>query len=108
MVLPKKTGPHGLRHMYGTYLLNYFPRSNGDYGLPAAWVQQLMGHADLESTLKYAKFDQDLIKLEIENANRVLYAHGTPKRLLELKAEALQAQLAKVQRQLAQECRING
>jgi len=106
--LPKKTGPHGLRHMYGTYLLNYFPRSNGDYGLPVAWVQQLMGHADLKSTLKYARFDHDLIKLEIENANRVLYAHGTPKRLLELKAEALQAQLAKVQRQLAQEGRING
>lgn len=108
VVLPKKTAAHGLRHMYGTYLLNYFPRSNGDYGLPAPWVQQLMGHADLKSTLKYAKFDRDLIKLELENANRILYAHGTPKRLLELKLDALQAQLTKVQRQLSQEGRVHG
>jgi len=23
-----------LRHSYGTYLVNYFPRSNGEFGLP--------------------------------------------------------------------------
>lgn len=89
VVLPRGTGPHSLRHMYGTYLLNYFPRATGDYGLPAPMVQQLMGHAEIKSTLKYAKYDQDLLKLEVQNANRVLFRHGTPKKLLELKLEAL-------------------
>lgn len=37
-------GGHSLRHAYGTYTLNYFPRMNGEYGLPLAFVQQLMGH----------------------------------------------------------------
>jgi integrase/recombinase XerD len=102
VVLPRGTGPHSLRHMYGTYLLNYFPRANGDYGLPAPMVQQLMGHAELSSTLKYAKYDQDLLKLEIQSANRVLFMNGTPKRLLELKFEALEAQLAKLRLQMKQ------
>jgi len=108
VILPPGTGPHALRHMYGTYLLNYFPRTNGDYGLPVPWVQQLLGHVDVTNTLKYAKFDKDLLKLEIENANRVLFAHGTPKRLLELKVEALQTQLAKVQLQLSQGSSAHG
>jgi integrase len=101
--LPRGTGPHSLRHMYGTYLLNYFPRANGDYGLPAPMVQQLMGHAQLTSTMKYAKFDQDLLKLEIQNANRVLFRSGTPKKLLELKLEALESQLARLRLQMKQE-----
>ncbi len=99
--LPHKTGPHSLRHMYGTYLLNYFPRTNGDYGLPVPMVQQLMGHADVKQTLKYAKYDKDLIKLEIQHANKVLFRHGTPKRLLELKLDALNVQVVRVAAQLA-------
>jgi integrase len=100
VVLPPDTGSHSLRHMYGTYTLNYFPRANGDFGLPVPMVQQLLAHAGPKQTLKYAKFDDDLIKLEIQNANRVLFQHGTPLNLLELKVLALQAQLAKVQAQL--------
>lgn len=100
VILPHGTGPHSLRHMYGTYLLNYFPRSNGDYGLPVPMVQQLMGHAEVKSTLKYAKYDQDLLKLEIQNANRVLFKNGTPKQLLELKLEALEAQIFKLRMQM--------
>ncbi len=108
VVLPPDTGPHSLRHMYGTYALNYFPRANGDYGLPVPMVQQLLGHADVKQTLKYAKFDKDLLKLEIQNANRVLFRQGTPKRLLELKLEALNAQVTKVQAQLAFQIAANG
>lgn len=108
VTLPPGTGPHSLRHMYGTYLLNYFPRANGDYGLPVPMVQQLMGHADQKSTLKYARYDKDLLKLEIQNANRVLFRHGTPKNLLELKLEVLESQIAKIRAQLKLEVISHG
>ncbi|RQR59319.1 site-specific integrase [Burkholderia sp. Bp9125] len=98
--LPEGSGPHSLRHMYGTYVLNYFPRSNGDYGLPVSVVQQLLGHSDVNSTLKYARFDNDLKKLEIQAANKILFRCGIPKTLLELKAQALESQLGKIRRQL--------
>jgi hypothetical protein len=94
--------------MYGTYLLNYFPRANGDYGLPAPMVQQLMGHASLKSTLKYARYDQDLLKLEIENANRVLFSGGVPKKLIDLKLAALEFQVAKLRNQMSQEAIAHG
>lgn len=102
--LPPRTGPHSLRHMYATYALNYFPRANGEYGLPAPIVQQLLGHTNIQSTLKYAKFDKDLLKLEIQNANKVLFQHGVSKTILELKVDALEAQLIKVRAQLVKEC----
>jgi len=96
VTLPARTGPHSLRHMYGTYVLNYFPRPNGDYGLPLAVVQQLLGHADAKQTLRYARYDEDLIKLELQHANRVLFQYGVHKSVLQLKAEALEKQLADV------------
>jgi integrase len=98
--LPPRTGPHSLRHMYGTYLLNYFPRSSGDYGLPIWMVQQLMGHKDIESTQKYARTDKDLLQLEIEHANRVIFSKGTPKTLIELKLGALEAQVQRTRQLL--------
>jgi integrase/recombinase XerD len=87
--------------MYGTYTLNYFPRANGDSGLPVPMVQQLLGHADIKQTLKYAKYDKDLMKLVLKNANQTLFRHGIPLNLLELKILALQNQLTKAQAQLA-------
>jgi integrase/recombinase XerD len=89
--------------MYGTYLLNYFPRANGDYGLPAPMVQQLMGHASIKSTLKYARYDQDLLKLEIQNANRVLFSNGVPKTLIELKLAALESQVIRLRSQMGED-----
>lgn len=106
--LPPRTGGHSLRHMYGSYLLNYFPRSNGEFGLPPAMVQQLMGHASLKSTLKYARYDQDLLMLEIQNANRVLFRNGAPKKLSELKLEALESQIDKLRNQMSQEMIAHG
>lgn len=94
------SGRHSLRHMYGTYILNYFPRVNGEYGLPPTVVQQIMGHASLKSTLKYARYDQDLLKLEIQNANRILFGNGGPKKLIELKLQALEHQITQLQQQL--------
>lgn len=106
--LPRGTAGHSLRHMYGTYLLNYFPRANGEYGLPAPVVQQLMGHATLKSTLKYARYDSDLLKLEIENANRVLFSNGVPKKLIDLKLAALEFQITKLRNQLSQDAISHG
>lgn len=103
VALPRGTGGHSLRHMYGTYLLNYFPRADGSYGMPPPMVQQLMGHASLKSTLKYARFDQDLLKLEIKNANRILFRNRTPRKLIELKLEALESQVDRLRTQMKRE-----
>lgn len=106
--LPPRTGGHSLRHMYGTYLLNYFPRANGDYGLPAQMVQQIMGHANMKSTLKYARYDQDLLKLEIQHANRFLFSNGAPKRLIEMKLAALESHVTRIRNQMSRESIVHG
>lgn len=56
--------PHTLRHMYGVYCFNYWPNSDGTYGLPPAKVQYLMGHFSMESTMNYAKPDTVLLAAE--------------------------------------------
>ena len=64
-------GLHSLRHMYGRYLLNYYPNGNGGYGMPIEYVQILMGHSNIKSTKKYAVHDMDIYKYYIETANRI-------------------------------------
>ena len=64
-------GLHSLRHMYGRYLLNYYPNGKGGYGMPIEYVQRLMGHASITSTKKYAIHDMDLLEAYIETANRL-------------------------------------
>jgi integrase len=96
-------GPHSFRHAYGTYLLNYFPRKNGEYGLPMVLVQQLMGHAEIKSTEKYARHDKDLYAAEVAHANLMVFGKGVPKSILELKKEALQSQLRKIEKLLIEE-----
>jgi integrase/recombinase XerD len=94
-------GPHSLRHMYGTYLLNYFPRPDGTYGLPIGMVQKLMGHKTLKATEKYARYDTDLIEVELCYANRMVFENGEAKSLNQLKKEALLSKLKMVERELA-------
>lgn len=93
-------GPHSLRHMYGTYLLNYFPRPNKQFGLPPALVQKLMGHAQIKTTMKYARYDRDLIEAELAYANQLVFGAGTPKSLVDLKKAALLSRLAELELQL--------
>lgn len=67
-------GPHSLRHMYGVYGLNYWPRSNGEFGLPIDVVQQLMGHANQNSTKAYAV--PDMFLLQAEQRTNIAYLAG--------------------------------
>ena len=94
-------GPHSLRHMYGTYLLNYFPRPDGTYGLPLGLVQKLMGHKHAKDTAKYARYDRDLLEVELRYANMMLYGNGDVKSLNELKRNALLAKLQQLEDQLS-------
>lgn len=68
---------HSLRHMYGTYILNYMPvPGNRIPGLPLVYVQRLMGHASSSSTRRYARHDEDVLDAYIEHANRYLMGQG--------------------------------
>jgi integrase len=89
-------GPHSIRHAYGTYLLNYFPRLDGGYGLPLAIVQKIMGHSNLKSTEKYAIYDDGLKEIELSFANSMVFGHGVTKSVLDMKRDVLNAQLSKL------------
>lgn len=102
-------GPHSLRHMYGTYLLNYFPRPNGTYGLPVGIVQKLMGHSNIKSTERYARHDNDLIEAELVYANNMIFANGQTKSLNVIKKEILLSKLLIVEKDIKQDiCRGHG
>ena len=69
--------PHSLRHMYGTYTLNYMPvPGQGTPGLPITYVKILMGHSSVTSTMKYAKHDTDIIEAYIQHANQFVTQRG--------------------------------
>jgi integrase len=59
----REKGIHSLRHMYGVYCKNYLPLPNGTFGLPLETVQNIMGHANIQSTQLYAV--PDLIRLRL-------------------------------------------
>lgn len=90
-------GPHSFRHMYGTYLLNYFPRPDGTYGLPLGLVQKLMGHRQAKDTAKYARYDRDLLEAELQYANLMLFGNGKVRSVNELKRAALLSRLEEVE-----------
>lgn len=77
--LPDVTGisSHSLRHMYGTYTLNYMPVPGQSIpGLPITYVKILMGHASVTSTMKYAKHDTDIVEAYIQHANQHVTQRG--------------------------------
>lgn len=96
-------GVHSLRHLYGTYLLNYFPRADGSYGLPIGLVKQLMGHKSITSTERYARHDVDLLQAELAFANAMVFGSGAVKSLNQMKRDALQAKLTAVERAIEEE-----
>lgn len=96
-------GVHSLRHLYGTYLLNYFPRADGSYGLPIGLVKQLMGHKSITSTERYARHDVELLQAELAFANAMVFGSGAVKSLNKMKRDALQAKLTAVERAIEEE-----
>lgn len=98
----KAYGVHSLRHMYGTYLVNYFPNSSGGHGLPMEIVQKLMGHRSISITQKYAKHDAQLIGADIGAAFESA-ANPDGKSALEIKRDILAASLASVERLIEQD-----
>lgn len=69
--------PHSLRHMYGTYTLNYMPVPGQSIpGLPITYVKILMGHSSVTSTMKYAKHDTDIIEAYLQHANQYVSQRG--------------------------------
>lgn len=88
---------HSLRHMYGTYVLNYLPMPDGrPPGLPIAYVQKVMGHASLSSTTRYAKHDTDLIDALIEHSSQHVRQQGRDS-LLEVRVRYYQRQLETIE-----------
>jgi site-specific recombinase XerD len=74
---PLGISPHSLRHMYGTYTLNYMPvPGQSTPGLPITYVKILMGHSKITSTMKYAKHDTDMIEALIQHANQYVTQRG--------------------------------
>lgn len=90
-------GPHSIRGGYATYLLNYFPRSDGGIGLPLETVQKSLGHSDIRSTLKYAIRDQDLAQIDTSYANSLTAISGL-KPFLHIRIEQLKAQIIDLER----------
>nr|WP_286775642.1 site-specific integrase [[Pseudomonas] sp. BICA1-14] len=69
--------PHSLRHMYGTYTLNYMPvPGQSAPGFPITYVKILMGHTSVTSTMKYAKHDTDIIDAYLQHANQYVTQRG--------------------------------
>ncbi|WP_370259818.1 tyrosine-type recombinase/integrase [Idiomarina sp.] len=69
--------PHSLRHSYGFYTLNYIPISDGVFGLPLPYVQQLMGHSSISSTKIYSKVDENLVKEHVNYANNLMFGESS-------------------------------
>ncbi|OOG24349.1 hypothetical protein B1C78_09055 [Thioalkalivibrio denitrificans] len=68
-------GLHALRHSYGVYMVNHCPREDGGVGLDLAVVQRLMGHAQLSTTMHYARHEKHKIDAVL-NAGRRLYGRA--------------------------------
>lgn len=83
-------GFHSLRHMYGYYLVNHCPNPNPHshrkYGLELSLVQQLMGHALIKTTKRYARQDVHLLQAALAAANFARMSGG-PKTILEARIE---------------------
>ncbi len=99
-------GVHSLRHTYGFYLLNYFPRKNGSHGLPIGLVKQVMGHAQQKTTAKYARHDTDLIEEDLAYANTKIFGDGAARSLTHVKHSILLKRLERLEIEMREEAAL--
>lgn len=85
---------HSLRHSYGVYALNYLPTPQG-LGMQLTVVSALMGHSNSITTRKYARHDSEIIRAELEFANRIVHDLN-PKSKKELLIEHYKRKLAEL------------
>ena len=52
-------------------MLNYLPTPTG-IGMPIAILANIMGHASIDSTKVYARHDKEIIRAELEYANKII------------------------------------
>lgn len=88
--------PHSLRHMYGTYLVNYAPNNEGGYGLKLPIVSLFMGHKTLRNTERYALVDRGVAHDAITFANASIYDGVDGKSSHQLKIEIAEKNLARL------------
>lgn len=69
--IDKRYTLHSLRHFYGYWLLNFHRTADG-HSFSLLEVQNMMGHANIESTKKYAVTDKIVAQEKMRLANLVL------------------------------------
>lgn len=96
---------HSLRHMYGTYILNYMPiPGNRMPGLPLVYVQRLLGHASSSSTQRYSRHDEDVLDAYIEHANMYVTGRGIES-LAETRTKFHRRQIEMIEKELSKDTR---
>ncbi len=98
-----RLGPHSLRHTYGYFMKNFCPRVDGGYGLDLHLVQTLMGHADINSTKRYAEYDKTLAEMELAYANALVYDLNENRSVNEIRHDILLAELEQANKAIALE-----
>lgn len=89
-------GPHSLRHMYGIYLVNFAPNTDGGSGLKTTLVSVFMGHKKVATTEGYALPDKNLAAQELAFANAAIYEGPTGKSEKQLRIEIAEKNLARL------------
>ncbi|KPC55732.1 Phage integrase family protein [Pseudomonas amygdali pv. morsprunorum] len=83
---------HSLRHFYGYWARNfvYIP-GRPTIGLTLAEIQVLMGHADIASTMVYAKIDKEIMMAEIHASDKMNAIWNKTKSIDSLRADSYEA-----------------
>lgn len=97
--LGSPSGVHAFRHSYGTYMVNYCPREDGTRGLPLSIVQIMMGHESIKQTANYARLDAEILRIELEHANAMIFQNQTPPSLAAMKIAAYEARIEQIRRE---------
>lgn len=83
---------HSLRHFYGYWARNfvYIP-GRRTVGLTLGEIQVLMGHANIASTIIYAKLDQEVLMAEIHASQQMAAIWNQTSNIDSLRADAYEA-----------------